>query len=150
MKKLISVLLAAIMLMSCFGIVSFATVTKTGTCNCDGDHNPSGSCHCCIYCPNLDPSYVTACAKKSLDSEEKIVCCYECTGILGCTCGCSCCQCDDEDIKDDDNMIGNVWTDKEEFVTGFQAVIKKLSDFFDTVFDAIFEFLRIDEILGKH
>ena len=39
---------------------------------------------------------------------------------------------------------------QEEFVTGFQAVLKRISDVFDKIFNAIFEFLRLDEVLGRN
>lgn len=153
MKKIISVLLAALMLMSCFTVASFAAekVTLEGKCNCDGTHNPAGLCHCCIFCPNIDPGYVTACAKDTLNADVKMVCCYECTGIYPCACGCSCCALGDEDITDDDNTFDDYVTeqDKESFVDGFQAILKTISDFFDKLFDTIFEFLGIDEILGS-
>ncbi len=152
MKKIISVLLAALMLMSCFSVASFAVVVS-GECTCDeaGTHNPVGSCHCCIFCPNLDPTYVTACAVGSLESGEKEVCCYECTGILGCTCGCECCKITDEDINSDDSKLDEVWTeqDKQSFVDGFQAILKQISDFFDKLFDTIFEFLGLEDVLGS-
>ncbi|MBQ7005696.1 MAG: hypothetical protein IJN68_04625 [Clostridia bacterium] len=150
MKKIISVLLAAIMLVSCFSVVSFA-VTLEGNCKCDGTHNPAGLCHCCIYCPNIDPTYVTACAKASLNSDVKEVCCYECTGILGCDCGCSCCDLGDEDLSDDDNKFDDYVSeqDKQSFVDGFQAILKKVSDFFDNLFDMIFEFLGLEDVLGS-
>lgn len=151
MKKVVSVLLAALMLMSCFGMVSFATVEKEGKCTCDGNHNPNASCSCCLFCPNLDAGKVTSCAKGSLNSDVKIVCCYECTGIKGCTCGCECCKTADEDINSDNGTLDDLITDedKDNFVDGFQSILKTLSDFFDMVFDAIFEFLRIDEVLGR-
>ncbi len=152
MKKIISVLLAALMLVACFSVAAFA-VPVEGVCNCseNGTHNPAGACHCCLFCENLDATYVTACAKGSLNSGVKEVCCYECTGILGCTCGCECCKISDEDISDDDNTFDDLWTeqDKESFVDGFQAILKKISDFFDMLFDTIFEFLGIEDVLGS-
>ena len=150
MKKFISVFLAALMLLSCFAVTSFA-VEKTGECVCDGDHNHDDPCHCCLFCPNLDAGYVTSCAKGTLNSDVKIVCCYECTGLYGCKCGCECCKTGNENIGDDDNIMDEIITeqDKENFVDGFQAILKQISDFFDMLFDTIFEFLRLDEVLGR-
>lgn len=153
MKKFISVLLAAIMLISCFSIASFAAVELTdGKCTCSekGTHNPNGSCHCCIFCPNINVSYVTECAKATLDSDVKIVCCYDCTGIVGCNCGCSCCELG-EDLDDDNSTLDDVWTDQDQqnFVDGFQAILKTISDFFDKLFDTIFEFLGIEDVLNS-
>ena len=98
-------------------------------------------------------SYVTSCVKKSMmETGEKYVCCYDCSGMRDCGCGCSCCKViGDEDVNQDDSMLDDVITeqDKENFVDGFQAILKQISDFFDMVFDAIFEFLRLDEVLGR-
>lgn len=150
MKKFISVFLATLMILSCFGVSSFAAVEKSGQCNCE-DHNPAASCHCCLFCENLDAGFVTSCAQASIGSEVKIVCCYECTGIYPCSCGCECCKTGNEDINDDDSIMDDLITeqDKENFVDGFQAILKQISDFFDDLFDAIFEFLRLDEVLGR-
>lgn len=152
MKKIISLLLAAIMLMSCFAVSAFAVVIE-GECTCseDGTHNPVGSCHCCIFCPNLNPTFVTACARGSLNSGVKEVCCYECTGIVGCTCGCECCKTTDEDMDDDNSTLDEMWTDadKQSFVDGFQSILKIISDFFDNLFDTIFEFLGLEDVLGS-
>lgn len=152
MKKFISVFLAALMLMTCFSVVAFAEFDHS-RCNCaeNGTHNPNGSCHCCIYCENLDGTYVTACVQPSLTKNEPEFCCGNCTGIVGCTCGCECCKLKSEDVNDGNNKLDDYVTeqDKENFVDGFQAILKKVSDFFDMIFDAIFEFLRFDEVLGK-
>lgn len=148
MKKIISVLLAALMLMSCFGMVSFA---GDAVCNCGpGVHVEDAACHCCVYCPNIDSSYVMNCYIK-----YGAVCCDDCDGIYPCncgvTCGCEYCLDKDQDVSAGDSTLGEFITeqDKENFVDGFQAILKKISDFFDMVFDAIFEFLRIDEVLGS-
>ena len=147
MKKIISVLLAAIMLMSCFAVVSFAA---DGSCGCPaGTHIANQPCHCCLDCPNLDINYLAGCYNEQKNS----FCCIDCTGFNGCTCGCGCgyCKKGNENIDDDNNTLDNVVTeqDKENFVSGFQSVLKKLSDFFNDLFDKIFEFLKIDGVLGK-
>ena len=147
MKKVISVLLAALMLMSCFGMVSFA---RGENCECpDGVHVEGQICNCCINCDNLSSSVVMNCYYK-----YGAVCCEDCDGIYPClcgkTCGCEYCVGGSQDITAGDSTLGEFWTeqDQENFVDGFQALLKKISDFFDMVFDAIFEFLRIDEVLG--
>lgn len=151
MKKIIAVLLSTLMLFSCFAVMSSA-YEVTGTCTCDGNHNPDPSekCTCCLFCDNINISLVTSCAKKSIGSSVKILCCSECTGFYGCTCGCDCCK-NDADIDSDNPNLDDYITeqDKENFVDGFQAILKKISDFFDNLFDTIFEFLRIDEVIGK-
>lgn len=147
MKKLISVLLAALMLMSCFGMVSSA---KGENCTCPvGVHVEGQACHCCVYCDTLDSSYVMNCYFK-----HGALCCDSCDGIYPCNCGASCgceyCVPGNQDINAGDSTLGEYWTeqDQENFVDGFQAVLKKISDFFDMIFDAIFEFLRLEDILG--
>lgn len=159
MKKLIAIFLSALMLFSVMGIVASAAdiiveeVPVTGQCT--HAHKDESPCHCCVYCPNIDISYLTACAKNT-SSDGKYdgsLCCYECTGIFPCTCGCACCEEDNQgqDITDGDNTIGDYWTeeDQESFVDGFQAILKQISDWFDKIFDAIFEFLRVDEIINR-
>ena len=148
MKKVISVLLAALMLMSCFGMVSFA---EDAVCKCPQGVQVDGqACHCCVYCPNLDSSYVMNCYFK-----YGAYCCDACNGMYPCncglTCGCEYCVDADQDISAGDSTLGDIWSeqDQENSVDGFQAILKKISDFFGMVFDAIFEFLRIDEVLGS-
>ena len=145
MKKVISVLLAALMLMSCFGVASFAA---EGECKCGpGVHTPGIACTCCLNCPNIDTEKLNSCY--NIETGEK--CCGACTAFYGCRCGCPCCDLGDEYIEDSNGTLDKVVTeqDKENFVDGFQAILKKISDFFETIFDAIFEFLKIDQVLGK-
>lgn len=145
MKKLISVFLAALMLMSCLGVVGFAADEVKCTCGV-GVHVDGEPCDCCVYCPNPDISKWNTCYR-----ENGAFCCYDCNGMYNCTCDCSCCARGNQDINNDDSKVDDVVTeeDKKQFVDGFQAVLKKISDFFDMLFDAIFEFLRIDEVLGN-
>ena len=159
MKKIISVLLAALMLMSCFAMGSFA---QSELCNCDrGVHTDDGSCTCCVYCDNLDVSLImNCCFENGVVENGKLVtpvpCCNFCDGIYPCDCGTSCgckyCINQDKDISAGGSKLDELITeqDKQNFVDGFQAILKKVSDFFDMVFDAIFEFLRIDEVLGTN
>lgn len=146
MKKVISVFLAALMLMAC---VSVSGMAADGVCNCpEGVHVSEGVCDCCVYCPNPDKSAWNACYR-----DNGAFCCADCDGIYpcGCDCGCKACAAGDQYVEDGDNNMDDYITDqdKENFVDGFQAVLKKISDFFDKIFDAIFEFLRIDEVIGK-
>ena len=54
------------------------------------------------------------------------------------------------------NPIGGIWEEiwdeeaQQGFIDGFQAILKRISDAFDKFFDAIFEFLRLDEVLGRN
>lgn len=147
MKKFISVLLAALMLMSCFGMLSFARGER---CTCPaGVHNEAGPCTCCVYCDKLDVTDRMQCYDPVADS----FCCAACDGVYPCTCGCGCkfCVSGDQDISDGDSNMDDLISDqdKNNFVDGFQAVLKKISDFFDELFDTIFEFLRLDDIIGR-
>ena len=156
MKKVISVLLAALMLMSCFAVGSFAT---SGECDCGpGEHTDDGVCNCCVYCENRDVSMImNCCFVNGVVENGKLVtpvpCCDECDGLYPCNCGVKCgceyCVNGDKDITAGGSTLGDIWSeqDQQNFVDGFQAILKKISDFFDMVFDAIFEFLRIDEVL---
>lgn len=152
MKKFIAVLLAALMLFSSFAMMSSAVYEVTGKCECGGNHTPDTAkkCTCCLFCDNLDIGFVTTCARKSLESEVKYLCCSECTGFIGCTCGCDCCK-NDADIDSDKPTTDDYFSeqDKENFVDGFQAILSKISSFFDDLWETIKTFLRIDEVLGN-
>ena len=155
MKKFIAVLLVVLMLSSSFAMMSFAatyTYEVTGSCTCEGNHTPDTSkkCTCCLFCDNLNIALVTNCAKQSIDSDVKYLCCSECTGFYGCDCGCGCCV-NDADIDGDNSNMGDYITeqDKENFVDGFQAILKVVSDFFDDLWETIKNFLGIDEVLGN-
>ncbi len=157
MKKNVAIFLAALMLFSVMGVVAYAAdipvseVTPSGQCT--HEHKTEEPCHCCVYCPNIDIGYLTACAKNtSTDGKfDGSLCCYECTGIFPCSCGCTCCaeENNGEDITDGDNTLDKIWPDQEKdsFVAGFQAILKQISDWFDTIFDAIFAFLRLGEVV---
>ena len=173
MKKIISVLLAVLMLCGCMTVAAFAVTegekvqvdedingpiykyALPGQCTCMDQHKEP-KCDCCIYCPNLDQSLVRSCAEwiENPDGTKYVaVCCTECTGLINCNCGCGCaiCEKDNNDIEDFDNKLDDYWgpEEQENFVDGFQAILKKISDAFDAFFEAIFKFLRIDEVLGK-
>lgn len=170
MKRLTAILLATLMLFASLCVTASAAdiieeVPITGECDCEdckyagySDEMLEGKpndCYCCVLCPKLNKSYLTACAKNtSTDgSFDGSVCCGYCSGIWdakGCGCECECCGVVNEDITDNDNNIGDYWgeEDQEAFVDGFQSILKQISDWFDAIFDMIFEFLRIDEVLG--
>ena len=176
MKKSLSVLLALVMLFGCFSMVASAAYYEgewkavgydvdgsyihqwwvTDECTCENaDHFNGELCHCCVKCPNLDASYLTKCATENNEDGETgfdgSVCCEECTGIWPCSCSCACCGEKDQDLDDNNNNLGDFITDqdRENFVNGFQAILKRISDAFDKFFDAIFAFLRLDEVLGR-
>ena len=160
MRKIISLVLAMLMLFSVMAVPASAAAE----CNCD-DHVKSSTCHCCIYCPeNPSFAYVTPCHKEYVDGKYVLLetyCCENCTGFINnkglCGCNCRCCSLGiDGTVGDLSDPIGGYWDEiwdeeaQDNFVTGFQAVLKKISDAFDKIFNAIFEFLRLDEILGRN
>lgn len=159
MKKIISVLLAVVMLFT-MGTMAFAAVIEdpdtTETCRCDNHvGTPANSCHCCVLCPNIDKSWLTSCAKdKSVDgSYDGSLCCAYCTGIFPCNCGCACCDRNNAD-NGNGSIFGPIDPDvkeeaQEDFISGFQKILKRISDVFDKFFDSIFEFLRLDDLLGS-
>lgn len=160
MRKIISVLLAILMI---FSVMAVAASAENATrCDC-GKHDETlgATCYCCVNCPFLPASDRFSCAEKVGDKYE--TCCERCDGFHGaiygkCTCGdspdCGCkyCLSSNKDADDDSSYLDKVVSDqdKENFVDGFQAVLKKISDVFDRFFNAIFEFLRLDEILGRN
>ncbi len=162
MRKIISVILAVLMLFSAMAVSVSAADT---VCRCD-DHIADSTCHCCIYCPeNPSFGYVTPCHKEYKDGKyaikEGVFCCKLCAGFIDnngeCGCNCNCCSLNiDGTYGDMSDPIGGFWGDvwdeeaQQEFVTGFQAILKRISDVFDKIFDAIFEFLRLDEVLGRN
>lgn len=160
MRKIISVILAALML---FSVMAVSASAAGGVCNCD-DHVADSTCHCCIYCPeNPSYAYVTPCHKTYDTSKGQYVltdtyCCGACKGFIDnngkCGCNCDCCTLGiDGSMGDLSNPIGGKWEEiwdedaQQSFVDGFQAILKRISDVFDKIFDAIFEFLRLDEVL---
>lgn len=160
MRKIISVILAVLML---FSVMAVSASAASGVCNCD-DHIESSACHCCIYCPeNPSFAYVTPCHKEYKNGQyvlKDTYCCSDCKGFIDnngqCGCSCSCCALGmDGTIGDVTDPIGGYWNDiwdeeaQQSFVDGFQAILKRISDVFDKIFDAIFEFLRLDEVLGR-
>ena len=157
MRKIISVVLAALMLFSVMAI----SASAEAACTCGPAHVDSYDCLCCVYCPDMPQGRIVSCAKKNADGEYTF-CCVDCQGFLGTdgTCGCkeacTCC------VLEEDGTIGgstsdaiggaieDVWGEKQQnsFVESFQAVLKKISDAFDRFFNAIFEFLKIDNVPG--
>lgn len=156
MKKIISVLLVLTMLMS-FGVVALAAAVNntTGTCRCI-DH-VDGACTCCVFCPTLSLSAQTECLQRTeiIDGDTVsyavVVCCDECTGIVGCQCS----GCVEEKEEGLGSLIGSDGAlipeeTQETIVEIFQRILGQISAKFDEFFDAIFEFLRLDEVLGRN
>ena len=152
MKKIISVLLAVLMIFSVMAVS--ASAADGAMCNC-GNHNFDNptNCYCCINCPTIPENHRFTCTR--VEGTTYVTCCPKCPGYFGatytvCTCNCGCNACgENASTNGDSSILDGVVSDKdkENFVDGFQAILKKISDVFDRFFNAIFEFLRIDEIL---
>ena len=150
MRKIISVLLVTLML---FSVVAVSVSAADG-CGCTS-HIEDRDCRCCINCPTLPKEIVKSCAKDANGNITGNRCCASCAGYLqknaGCGCSCSCCG-KDAGANDGSFDLSGVVTekDKQNFVDTFQAILGKISAAFDRFFDAIFEFLRLDDILGRN
>lgn len=147
MKKALSVFLAVLMMFSVFAVSTSVLAEDMGSCTCKDCTRVPNGCHCCAYCPYLDETYLLSCAKDEDGHFKGSFCCSKCDGIWPCDCTCDCCK--DKDTKPDSREPLLTPDQQKSFIEGFRNVLKKVSDVFDMIFDAIFEFLRINEILGK-
>lgn len=179
MKKVIAVLLSVILAFGCMALTASALefdedgynvgdkdnanmvvyqYKVLGSCGHHGDGSHTGECKCCVLCPNFPASELSECAKSTApigignSQFDGYLCCTDCEGVWGCNCGCPCCGLVDKDIADEEGKFDKLVTDeqKENFVNGFQSILKTISDAFDKFFDAIFAFLRLDEVLGRN
>lgn len=86
----------------------------------------------------------------------KAKCCDACTGKVGCKCDCkkgrepNCPYCID-DTKDDvgDKIEDGIHKGQLGYINGIQKALTSMRDVMYKLFDALFKFLRLDEILGK-
>ncbi|MBQ3136295.1 MAG: hypothetical protein IJB74_02315 [Clostridia bacterium] len=148
MKKTLSILMSILIL-----ALSFTFLAGAAGCDCKTHTNSAEGCHCCFDCNNLDVHYITSCIKDAaVDGEYDYNkrCCNECTGLIPCNCGCDCCAPDANGGNNTGN--GPILTpdQQEEVIDGFQNVLSRIREFFDKLFNAIFEFLRFDEIMGNN
>lgn len=129
-----------------FGV--FAEEIVMDSCTCASCTRVMNGCHCCAACPYIDETYLLSCAKDENGKYKGSTCCKDCSGIWPCNCTCSCCENKDQNPTPDPEPIipANV---REQIIESFQRAIKQVSAVFDKIFNAIFEFLRINEILGK-
>lgn len=91
MKKILCTLLAVLLCVTItpFNLKADASYVLTdGVCRCE-DHDDHNPCRCCLWCDNLDRSYVLDCAKYK--DGNWTVCCEICNGLFSCVCECSCC-----------------------------------------------------------
>lgn len=152
MRKIISVILATLML---FSVMAVSASAEGCSCGIPEDEHDN-FCLCCFYCPGLPDGRKLSCAR------DGGFCCYDCQGFLGadgtCGCNCDCCVLNEDGTTGGNNNdpiggeLEDIWGEEEQenFVDGFQGVLKKISDVFDKIFDAIFKFLRLDEVLGRN
>lgn len=151
MKKALSLLLAVIMLMSTMALFASAYIDNGGICSCY-DHVDTNTCRCCLYCDNLDTTFMLDCCEKHQNSDGSIYwvkCCSLCNGLKDCECtDCSCCAQKGDEILNDGSTAIIPPSVQISFVEGFQNAMRKLQKVFDDFFNAIFEFLRIDDFFG--
>ena len=148
MKKLLSVILAVLIVVTCsfaaFVVFAEDAAPVDTTCHC-ANHNPDAPCHCCVYCPNLDKGYLTSCVQYNENGEASF-CCSKCTGIWPCTCGCDCCNDNYAEIDDGTGLPILTPDQQDAFIGGFQGAMAKVAAVFDRIFNAIMDFLRIEEV----
>ena len=151
MKKALSLILAVIMLMSTMALCASAYFDNGGFCSCE-DHVETSYCKCCLYCENLDSTYILGCCEKIVNDDGSITwkkCCSLCNGLYDCECTtCSCCSEKSDEALDDNSNAIIPPSVQNSFVEAFQNAMAKISKVFDDFFDAIFEFLRIEDFFG--
>lgn len=151
MKKALSLFLAVLMLMSVMAVsVSAVDIRNPGICTCE-DHDKYNPCHCCLFCDNLDTSYILDCCKKETLNGEVVwtFCCAACNGLWDCECvDCSCCAEKKDEVLDDGSNAIVPPSVQNSFVSAFQNAMNKIKEVFDNIFNTIFEFLRIEDFFG--
>ena len=151
MKKVLSILMSILIIALS---LTFVAGAATGKCEaCGSKEHKAENCYCCIDCENLDIHHITSCIKDAerLENGEYDLnarCCTSCTGIIPCSCGCSCCS-----LSESDKDTGKeIFTEEQQegIIDAFQSVLGRVREFFDKLFNTIFEFLRFDEIMGNN
>ena len=146
MRKIISVILVALMLFSVVAISSSAVL-----CDCGNHKNVAKGeyCNCCINCPNLDKTLVFDCAEQLDGSIEP--CCKNCvgysTGVKKCSCICDCDFCRDINDGYDPNAGSGTFDEligEDNTTSVFQGFFRRISAIFDKVFDVFFAILGIN------
>ena len=164
MKKALSLFLAVLMMFS-FSAVAFAegevpACTHGEKCAVCEDCTGESDCRCCVFCPFYDKGRIVSCATVVFDANGHVAeisyCCQNCTGQHNCKCGangdpCSCQQCLGESTNIEGGIGEPLIPEKEQgkIVDAFQRIIRQVYDALMGFFDTIFEFLRIDEVLGR-
>lgn len=81
----------------------------------------------------------------------KTPCCENCTGLVGCHCNCGNCIYCPEEPKDefDEKFEEARETAINGFSKGIQSALTALRKVLYDLFDRLFEFLRLEDVLGK-
>lgn len=159
MKKILSVLLAVLMLAATFtcACVVFADDGDEYTCTCENCLK-NADCKCCIYC-NYSQKILSCVQKHGGANGEAIYCCEGCSGFLGCRCGedpelCNCDACKAANQTGEDPYSGQtqlIDSDTQKTIIKiFRSVLDKVAEVFDKLFDAVNEFLRLDDFFGRN
>jgi len=148
MKKTLSVLLAVLMLLAALtaGFAVFADEATPCPGNCGKPHNATGTCSCCLNCPNLDMSKVVACAKNAEGVKTEGFCCANCTGFYNCTCGktCGCVYCTGTGNAPESEPKPIVPEQTQNYIKElFQNIIHKISEVFDRMFEVAFAIFNV-------
>lgn len=140
MKKIISVVLVVFMLFSVVAVSASAELCSCGKHN----YNDKENCNCCLNCPDLNTDLLYGCVEK-VDGSY-VLCCEDCNGynvgVQFCRCECGCKYCEAINGEDDDNgpplNFDDFWGESEQndFVSAFQAALRRVSDVFDGLFDS--------------
>ena len=155
MKKALSLFLAVLMLVIATIVPAGAGLLPDtrydGVCTCE-DHIRTAPCRCCVYCENLDNTYVLDCCKKDTLNGKEVwtFCCVVCNGMWDCECvDCECCAEKKDEVLEENGTTIIPETTQNSIVSGFQNAIQKIKAVFDKFFNSIFEFLRIDDFFGN-
>ncbi len=86
----------------------------------------------------------------------KALCCEDCTGLKGCQCNntdnkeaCGCVYCAYTPDHTDEQIKDGLEKGREGYTNGIQSALSALREIMYDLFNKLFEFLRIDVILGK-
>lgn len=149
MKKTLSVLLAALMLLATLTVGFAVFAEESAVCEfCNKPHTSTenGKCDCCVNCPYLDLSKVVACAKDEHGVKLGSFCCANCTGFYDCTCGktCKCTYCTGTGDAPETELKPVIPEQTQDYIKElFQNIIHKISEVFDRIFEVAFAIFNI-------
>ena len=86
----------------------------------------------------------------------KAKCCEDCTGKFGCKCNntdnkdaCGCPYCEYTPDHTDEKIEEGLEKGKQGYIHGIQTALKAVREVMYNLFDELFKFLRLDDVLGK-